>query len=884
MILRSRDEGLTTSPRIGKGLSGNGGLLSFGYDLDQRLGQVNPVVRPGPTISGMVECRDNDHWDQSFIVQDGSWPRLMDTIFRITKPMLPIKLPFGITSGSSLKRIFNILNPFTTALQRTQVYLTLSHDTPCGSITLQKDVPLLDMRGVECKPTSARIKKLLTEMTFAFGGSYIEQGCKVTVHPLGGLGFASDGTGRTGSVNHLGELLTGDGSDVHSGLCVVDGSAISRSLAANPLATITAVAERSVELLAEKSGLSIDLESTKPFLERKRDSLITFSEKMEGNVTFKGSRVPLVLYVDLAIPQIEYAVHGEATGRLSGTIRCSHLSTDQLMITNGTFRMFEPDQKRADLSTMEYEFDAIATNGMRFSMLGRKLLSPAVTLSASKLWQATTTLYIAIESMDDLDAGSGVLELSVKHFIDQMRTITTSGDDIYGQRAFLAHFLKMFASGLLERFLSPFAPLHYAEEFTATKNARGFHKVAPKLKVKLRALDDVASTLRMWGPVESQNNGNKTVFDILLVPGSAVSHWIYASPYIKQNAVEYFTQKGYRCWCVTTRFGKQIPNRADTAHAWTGYDGRLDIAAALAEIKRYNAEQSSGRPSPPKPPYVIAHCVGSLALASALLSGTVHQSDIPGITASQIFLHPVLQPLNELKARSPLTRLYRTIAGDWFPIAQTKAQASSNIIQSILDTLLRFYPLSCRSEICNSPICHRCNLAFGRLWNHRNLNKATHDNQHHIFGGTSSTCLEQLASGGRRQTVLDNNYCSLVTEPNLERLRELPIFLLSGADNSVFKASSTLKTYEVLRDRGGVVSRKEFAGFGHLDCWMSERSADVVYPAILREVRKVMVDSSDLKAWHLILSESSWEEDEVSMMEPDARDLPCYAIDLIRTE
>jgi len=151
IVLRSQNEGLSTSPRVGKGLSGNGGMLSFGYDLDPDLGQINPLERPGPTISSMVECQDVEHWEKSFIVQDGSWPYLMDAVFRITKPILPITLPGSISSASGLKQVLSVLNPFTAALRHTQLYLALGHDTSCGSITLQDDFPLLDMRGVERK-------------------------------------------------------------------------------------------------------------------------------------------------------------------------------------------------------------------------------------------------------------------------------------------------------------------------------------------------------------------------------------------------------------------------------------------------------------------------------------------------------------------------------------------------------------------------------------------------------------------------------------------------------------------------------------------------------------------------------------------------------------
>jgi hypothetical protein len=841
IILRSREQGLKTSARVGKGLSGNGSFLSFGYDLDSKLGVLNPKKQPGPTISAMIDVRDNEEWEHSFIVQDGTWPRLMDIIFRITKPILPITSPKHGSIQDSLRRILEIVNPFTGALRRTQVYLALGHDTPCGLLILQDDGPLLDMRGVERKSTISNIKKLLIKMTHAFGGAYIEQGCKVTVHPLGGLGYAGDGTGRTGSVNHMGELFTGNGIEVHAGLCAVDGSVISRSLAANPLATITAAAERSVEVLAEKYGLRIDLLRAGPSRELIRPDTVTFAERMQGTVDFDGRNAPFVLYVDVEVSPDKSTGQSKVSGRLSGTVHCSHLSDDQLMITDGTFRLFEPDQARANRSTMEYRFTAVTTNGERFSMMGKKFLDPSVTLSCSRLWQATTTLFLDIKGTEGQIVGSDLLRLGLPDFVDQMRTMTTSGEDFHGRRTFLMNFFKVFANGLLERFLSPLAPLQYPEDCCIVKEISEYRqKVPPKAKIQLRARDGVSSILRMWEPSESYGDSNEVVRDILFVPGSAVSHWIFASPYIAQNAIEYFTNKGYRCWCVTTRFGKQHENLPDTKHAWTGYDARLDIAAALAEIRRWNTQHSAGY----SPPYVIAHCVGSLALASALLDGTVHKSAIAGITASQIFLHPVLQPLNEVKARIPLTRLYRMLAGDWFPISQTKKQATSNVIQSILDTVLRFYPLNSRSEFCSSTACHRCNLAFGRLWNHRNLNKATHDNLQHVFGGTSSTCLEHLASGGRRQTVLDNNYRSLVTEENLERLRGIPIFLFSGADNNVFKAISTLKTYHVLKARGETVGRREFEGFGHLDCWMSERSADVVYSAIEEEMHKALVCSS----------------------------------------
>lgn len=52
----------------------------------------------------------------------------------------------------------------------------------------------------------------------------------LTVHPLGGAIMSSDGTGRNGTTNHIGQLFTGAGTEVHEGLVCVDGSVIPTAL------------------------------------------------------------------------------------------------------------------------------------------------------------------------------------------------------------------------------------------------------------------------------------------------------------------------------------------------------------------------------------------------------------------------------------------------------------------------------------------------------------------------------------------------------------------------------------------------------------------------------------------------------------------------------
>lgn len=67
-----------------------------------------------------------------------------------------------------------------------------------------------------------------------------------------------DGTTLGGVTTHFGEVLTGNGRETYQGLVVADGALIPTALGANPFATITALAERSVKYKAEQMGLEID--------------------------------------------------------------------------------------------------------------------------------------------------------------------------------------------------------------------------------------------------------------------------------------------------------------------------------------------------------------------------------------------------------------------------------------------------------------------------------------------------------------------------------------------------------------------------------------------------------------------------------------------------
>src|SRR5579871_1687672 len=98
----------------------------------------------------------------------------------------------------------------------------------------------------------------MTDECFPVSTAYYLQ---ITVHPLGGMNMSTDGTAENGATTHLGEVLTGNGNEFYDGLVVVDGGVVPTALGVNPFATITALAERSVEGVAAKKGIKIDYDT-----------------------------------------------------------------------------------------------------------------------------------------------------------------------------------------------------------------------------------------------------------------------------------------------------------------------------------------------------------------------------------------------------------------------------------------------------------------------------------------------------------------------------------------------------------------------------------------------------------------------------------------------
>jgi hypothetical protein len=74
---------------------------------------------------------------------------------------------------------------------------------------------------------------------------------------------------------------------------------------------------------------------------------------------------------------------------------------------------------------------------------------------------------------------------------------------------------------------------------------------------------------------------------------------------------------------------------------------------------------------------------------------------------------PMFAQINLLKATLPIpaNKIYSKVEGSWFSCTSS---TDDSLLQQVINQALRFYPVGSRAEICNSVVCHRSELVFGR--------------------------------------------------------------------------------------------------------------------------------------------------------------------------
>jgi choline dehydrogenase-like flavoprotein len=360
ILLRSKELGLPMSDKVGLGMSGNGDMLAFGYNTEEEvnaMGHQNPPAsRPvGPTITGIIDCREGHKNPlDGFVIEEGAVPKALVPLLQTMLELMPGKEEPQLSLLGKVKQALasqgsRFLGPYFSkgSIEKTQVYLIMSHDSNQAVLSLKDDKPVLEFLGVGRSEHVKYLNGVLKDATEAVGGTFINNPFyaalgrqEISVHPIGGACMSNDGTGVNGVTDQFGEVFSGPNKETHKGLFVTDGAVIPTALGANPFATITALAERSVEYAASKR---INKEIN---LEQKNDLLNLFGNPGQFPDDFELPSRTNTNRIRRAVEEIESTNAAKTNGFgfaevMSGYI---HVGND---IDSGKFEDFEVAAKTA---------------------------------------------------------------------------------------------------------------------------------------------------------------------------------------------------------------------------------------------------------------------------------------------------------------------------------------------------------------------------------------------------------------------------------------------------------------------------------------------------------------------------------------------------------
>ena len=847
ILLRSQANGLQVSNMLGQRMTGNGDVLGFGYNGNQPINGIGfghrapSTMKPvGPCITGIIDLREQPVLTDGMVIEEGSIPGALGASLPIglsaaclldgqeEKPGVLERAEQVIREQDSL-----ILGPYHGAVHNTQTYLIMSHDDGNGRMYLDKDELRVAWPGVGSQEIFAKDNQNLFEAGKPLGGKFVENPIwtkmlgkqLVTVHPLGGCVMGSDA--GTGVVNHKGQVFAGtDGTAVYEGLYVSDGAVVPVPLGVNPLLTISALAERATAMAAADRGLTIDY--TLPSAPRPPAAPLKvgmqFTETMSGFLSLKeisdyaagesqgkadGSTLAFTVAVmsDDLDAMLTDSAH---LGSIVGTLTAPALSDEALTATGGVFHLFIDDPTVVGQRLMTYDMPLTTSDGKQFFLHGFKQTHSNTGLD---VWPDTSTLYITLYQGSDATGqvlGKGILHILPADFAKQLTTMKITNTTSELQRLDgLARFGGFFSKTIFDTYGGVLRPDSLFNPDAPPRKKRPLRAPVPVL-YDFKALDGVGLLLTRY------QGGTKG--PVILSHGLGVSSRIFSTDTIDTNLTEYLVAHGYDVWLLDYRASIALP--ASLQESTADDVANNDYPAAIAKVKEVTGAETV---------QMLVHCYGSTTFFMSMLAGL---ESVRSIVCSQISNNVIAVPLTQEKSALHLPNLLEHLG---FESLTAYVDTHADWKSRLFDDALRFNPIQYK-ELCDNPVCHRITFLYSLLYEHAQLNTATHDNLHELFGVANIASMEHLSLLVRTKHLVDAKGGE-VYMPHLDRLK-LPICFIHGAENQCFLPVSTELTYNALRAAYGddLYTRHVIPGYGHIDCIYGQAAAQDVYPHMLNHL------------------------------------------------
>ena len=493
--------------------------------------------------------------------------------------------------------------------------------------------------------------------------------------------------------------------------------------------------------------------------------------------------------------------------RIDGSIRCPALSAQPLKVTDGIFNLLATDPTRVNARRMTYTMVGTALDGKSYRVDGFKVIRDDTRL---EIWEDTTTLFITITDLNggaEHVTGKGILHILPADFLHQMTTMEVTGaasplDALQG----LGAFGTFFAGALFDTYGGVVAKSNELQPNGPPRTKRPLKMSAPDVHF-FTTSDDVELRLTRY------NGGAKG--PVMLAPGFGTSTLAYAIDTVDTNLPEALFAAGYDVWLFDYRASPDLPS--SRTQFTLDEVAKQDYPAAVAKVRSV-----SGAPTV----QVMGHCVGSLTFLMAMLSGL---QGVRSALCSALTLYPVSPMTNRIRAGLDLGSLLtkadvKTLTTDF---------DSQKMQDVFIDNVLKLFP---SREQCTSAVCRRILGIYGEVYKHAQLNDATHNATHEMFGVANVATFNHLSLIVRTGHVVDKDGGDTYM-PHLDRLA-IPITFLHAADNNLFLPEGSLKTLQALAKANdpNLYQRILFPNYAHMDCYTGRDAAQDVFPTIVAEL------------------------------------------------